>query len=188
MILPDHEIKKYLAEGKIVITPLDDPELQIQPAQVDLRLGNEFRLFKIISIPYIDTRKPQENYTEEVIIPDDHPFILHPGEFVLATVKEYIKIPNDLMGIVDGRSSMGRLGVVIHATSASINPGWEGKFVLEITNISRMSVALYPGQRIAKLAFQKLSSPAERPYSERKDAKYNKTKKIEETKIFNEKR
>ena len=182
MILPDHEIRKYLKEGKIVVEPLDDPENQIQPAQIDLRLGNDFRIFKAISTPYIDTKKGTEGYTEEIKIEDGSPFIIHPREFVLGTVKEYIKLPNDLVGVVDGRSSLGRLGVVIHSTSSSINPGWEGKFVLEITNIGKMPVALYPGQRVAKLAFHKLNSPAERGYAERK-AKYQAQKMIQEGRI-----
>lgn len=182
MILPDHEIKKYIKEGKIVIEPLDEPEKQIQPAQVDLRLGNEFRMFRVRSTPYIDTRNHVGEYTEKVTIDDNEPFVIHPREFVLGTVKEYIKIPNDLVGVVDGRSSLGRLGVVIHATSSSINPGWEGQFVLEITNIGKMPVALYPGQRVAKLAFHKLTSSAEMGYAERKP-KYQGQKHIHEGKI-----
>lgn len=184
MILSDREIKEYIKSGKIVINPLEDPELQIQPAWVDLRLGNEFRIFRIVSTPFIDTRQKTENYTEKLVIKDDEPFIIHPNEFVLGTIKEYIKMPNDLMGVVDGRSSLGRLGVVVHATSASINPGWEGIFVLEITNIGKMPVALYPGQRVAKLAFHMLSSPAVVSYSERKDVKYNKQQGADETKVY----
>ena len=123
MILPDHEIKKRLKEGSLVITPLEDPDTQIQPAQVDLRLGNEFRIFKVNSVPFIDTRTKTSDYTETKVIEDGEQFIIHPGEFVLGTVKEYIKMPDDLVGTVDGRSSLGRVGVVIHATSTSINPG-----------------------------------------------------------------
>lgn len=187
MILSDKDIRQYIKEGKIVVEPLENPDVQIQPAWIDLRLGNEFRIFRIISTPYIDTMQKTENYTEKIIIRDEDPFIIHPNEFVLGTIKEYIKMPNDLMGVVDGRSSLGRLGVVVHATSASINPGWEGIFVLEITNIGKMPVALYPGQRVAKLAFHMLSSPAEKPYSERKDVKYNKQQGADETKVYAEK-
>ncbi|MFQ5648138.1 MAG: dCTP deaminase [Candidatus Aenigmatarchaeota archaeon] len=182
MILPDQEIRRYLEEGKIVIKPMEDPKTQIQPAQVDLRLGNEFRVFRINSVPYIDTKAKTRDYTETKTVRDGDPFIIHPGEFVLGTVKEYIKMPDDLVGTVDGRSSLGRVGVVIHATSTSINPGWEGKFVLEITNIGKMPVALYPGQRVAKLAFHKLSSPAERPYHKR-ETKYQGQETIQETKM-----
>jgi len=186
MILPDHEIKKYLQDGRLVIEPLDDPEMQIQPAWVDLRLDNEFRTFKIIGTPYIDTKKITENYTERHIIPNTQPFIVHPGEFVLGKVLEYIKLPHDIMGSVDGRSSLGRIGIVVHTTSASVNPGWEGNLVLEMTNVGKMPVALYPGMRVCKIAFHKLSSPAERPYNMREGAKYNKQKEILETKVHEE--
>ena len=182
MILPDHEIRKLLKEGSLVIEPLEDPETQIQPAQVDLRLGNEFRVFKVDSVPFIDTRGKTSEYTEVRRVEKGKPFIIHPGEFVLGTVMEYIRMPDDLVGMVDGRSSLGRVGVVIHATSASINPGWEGRFVLEITNIGKMPVALYPGQRVAKLALHRMSSPAERPYSKR-GGKYQGQKGIEETRM-----
>ncbi len=185
MILPDHEIRKLLREGRILIKPIDE-DVQIQPAGVDLRLGNEFRIFKSTSLPYIDTKKKSENYTDTVKIIDDQPFIIHPGEFVLGTVKEYIKIPNDIMGSVDGRSSLGRLGIAIHATSASINPGWEGIFVLEITNIGRAPVAIYPGMRVAKLTLHKLSSPAEKPYGSDGRWKYQKQEGISQSRIHEE--
>jgi len=183
MILPDHEIKKYLASKKLVVEPLEDEEVQIQPAWIDLRLGNRFRVFRITSTPFIDTKTNSEAQTEKFSIEDEKPFIIHPGEFILGSIKEYIKMPDDLMGVVDGRSSLGRLGIVVHSTSASINPGWEGEFVLEITNIGKMPVAVYPGQRIAKLVLHKLSSPAERPYNLRKEAKYNKEKDVTATKV-----
>jgi dCTP deaminase len=186
MILPDHEIKRYLEEGKIVIEPLEDPDIQIQPAGIDLRLGNEFRVFKATSVPYIDMKRKVDNYTQLVNIEDDKAFIIHPGEFVLGTVKEYIKISDDLVGSIDGRSSIGRLGIAIHTTSASINPGWEGKFVLEITNVGRMPVAIYPGMRVAKLTLHKLSSPSEKPYNVRSDVKYHKQDGVNQTKIYEE--
>jgi dCTP deaminase len=185
MILPDHEIRKLLRKGRVVIKPIDE-DVQIQPAGVDLRLGNEFRIFKSTCLPYIDTKKSAENYTDSINIDDDKQFIIHPGEFVLATVKEYIKIPDDLMGSVDGRSSLGRLGIAIHTTSASINPGWEGRFVLEITNMGRAPVALYPGMRIAKLTLHKLSSPAEKPYGSDGRHKYQKQNEISRSRINEE--
>jgi dCTP deaminase len=186
MILPDHEIRKLLKEGRLVIEPMNDPETQIQPNGVDVRLGNEFRIFKIISTPFIDTKKEVKDYTERIVLGDSEPFIIHPGEFVLASLKEYIKMPPDLMGSVDGKSSLGRLGIAIHATSASINPGWEGKFVLEITNMGKMPVALYPNMRIAKLVLHKLSSECERPYNVREDCKYNKQESVTESRIYKE--
>lgn len=186
MILPDHEIRSLLKEGKLVVEPIENPEQQIRSAGIDLRLGNEFRLFKVSGIPYIDIRNKPENYTESIKVENGKPFVLHPREFVLGNVKEYIKMPDNLMGSVDGRSSLGRLGIVIHATSSSINPGWEGRFVLEITNIGKMPVALYPGHRIAKLTLHKLSSPPEKSYSKRKDVKYQAQKGVEETRIHEE--
>ncbi|MFH1445563.1 MAG: dCTP deaminase [Nanoarchaeota archaeon] len=173
MILPDHEIKKLLVEGRLKIEPLDDPENQIQPAGVDLRLGNTFRIFKTSAVPYIDTKKKAEDYTELVEIEDGNQFIIHPSEFVLGSVKEFIKLPDDLVGSLDGRSGIGRLGVSIHTTSSSINPGWEGILVLEISNVGKMPVALYPGMRIAKLALHKLSSPSEKPYNIKKGVLYH---------------
>lgn len=184
MILSDKTIKEVLKEGKLIIKPLDDS--QIQGASVDLSLGNEFRVFKMISTPYIDPKIPLDGYTEAVRVEDDKPFILHPGEFVLGCVKEYIKIPENLMGVIDGRSSLGRLGVVVHVTAAGINPGWEGVFTLEIANVGKMPVALYPNMKICKLVLHELSSPAEKPYYAQKDAKYQKQTKIEESKIFKE--
>jgi dCTP deaminase len=186
MILPDHEIRKLLEEGSLIIDPIDNQEEQIRSAGVDLRLGNEFRLFKVSATPYIDIRNKPENYTEKVTIKEDQPFVIHPGEFVLGSVKEYIRMPENLMGSVDGRSSLGRLGVVIHATSSSINPGWEGRFVLEITNIGKMPVALYPGHRIAKLTLHRLSSPPERSYKDREDVKYQAQEGVSETRIHEE--
>jgi len=187
MILPDHEIKALLAKGVLVIDPIKDMDKQIQPAGIDLRLGNEFKMFKVSTIPCVDTRGKPENCSETVVIKDGDPFIIHPGDFVLGNIKEYIKMPDHLMGSVDGRSSLGRLGVVIHATSSSINPGWEGRFVLEITNISRMPIKLYPGQRIAKLTLHMLSSSPERSYAKRSDSKYQAQEGVEETRIHSEK-
>ncbi|MEM7821499.1 MAG: dCTP deaminase [Candidatus Aenigmatarchaeota archaeon] len=182
MILSDKDIKKYLKDGRIKIDPLEED--QIEGAWIDLRLGNEFKIFKTISTPYIDIKYFVDGYTETIIVKEGEPFIIHPGEFVLASTKEYIKVPDDLMGVVDGRSSLGRLGIVVHATAAGINPGWEGVFTLEIINVGKMPVALYPGMRICKLVLHKLTSPAEKPYYLKRDAKYQKQRKIEESKIF----
>lgn len=184
MILSDRDIREYLKQGKLNIEPLKNPDKQIQAAWVDLTLGNEFRTFKSSSVSIIDTKSPLDGYTELIKIDDDKSFVLHPGEFVLGTVKEYIKMPDDLMGVVDGRSSLGRLGVVVHSTSAGINPGWEGMFTLEISNVGKIPVILYPNMRICKLVLHKLSSPAEKPYNLRKDAKYQKQMGLEESKIF----
>ena len=183
MILSDRDIKEYLKSGKLKVENMEDPEKQIQPSGIDLRLGNNFRVFKNMSIPFIDTKAPVENYTEPIEIPDEKPFIIHPGEFVLGIIKEYVKLPCDLVGTVDGRTSLGRLGINIHATSAGINPGWEGFLTLEISNIGKLPVALYPGMRICKMSFTKLSSEAEKPYQ---TDKYKCPSVPEESKIFKE--
>ncbi len=184
MILSDRDIKKYIREKKLVIKPKPKPE-QIQPAWVDLTLGNEFMVFKRTEVPYIDPKNPKD-YAEKLRVKNHKPFILHPGEFVLGTVREYIKFPSDLAGAVDGRSSLGRLGILTHITSTFINPGWEGRLVLEINNIGKMPVALYPGMRVCKVVFFKLSSPCETPYYAREDAKYQAQKGVEASKLEKE--
>lgn len=145
MILPDHEIRQLLAQGKLIVEP-SQQEVQLQPAGIDLRLGDMFRVFKESSGQYIDPRKENQNYTELVMAEDTQAFVIHPGEFVLGIVREYIKLPDFLMGSVDGRSTLGRLGVTIHTTSASTNPGWEGKFVLEINTLKKPKI-YSPGPR-----------------------------------------
>ena len=184
MILSDRDIKNYINSGKILIEPKLKDE-QFQSAWIDLTLGKEFRVFKSIQSALVDPKKPEE-ITEMVAIDEDKPFIIHPREFVLGTVNEYIKFPNDLAGAVDGRSSLGRLGVVVHITSTFVDPGWEGRLVLEITNVGKMPVALYPGMRICKLVFMKLSSTCEKPYYMKKDAKYQKQDSVEQSKIQQE--
>ena len=184
MILPDHEIRKYLAEGKIVIDPLSDPEVQIQAAWVDLRLGSEFKVFKLTQEAFIDSKNPKE-YTEN-IVSEEAPIIIHPKEFVLGITKEKIRVPADLVGYVDGRSSLGRLGITAHITSAWVDPGFEGRLVLEISNLGKMPVSIYPNMRVAKLLFMKLTSAAERPYNMR-DSKYKNQSTVVESKMHKDK-
>jgi dCTP deaminase len=184
MILSDRDIKSYIKSGKILIEPKLKDE-QFQSAWIDLTLGKEFRIFKITQSALVDPKNPEE-ITEMIALDGDKPFIIHPGEFVLGTVNEYIKFPDDLAGAVDGRSSLGRLGVVVHITSTFVDPGWEGKLVLEITNVGKMPVALYSGMRICKLVFMKLSSPCEKPYYMKKDAKYLKQDNVDQSKIQQE--
>ena len=174
-ILSDVYIKKYLEEGKILIDPLIDPERQIQPSSVDLRIGNEFKGFKIIKKPFIDPKDPEniDSYMESVHVKDEEAFIIHPNEFTLATTYETVKIPDDLVARVEGRSSMGRLGITMHVTAGFIDPGFEGKITLEISNIGKMPVALYPGQRACQIVFETMTSPAEKPYGHPdRDSKY----------------
>ncbi len=164
-ILSDKTIKEYLKEGKITIEPLED-EKQIQPSSVDMRLGNEFKVFKVIRKPYIDPKDPEDiaSYMESTVVEPGEAFIIHPNEFALATTDEYVKVPDDLVARVEGRSSMGRLGVTMHVTAGFIDPGFEGKITLEISNIGAMPVALYPGQRVCQIVFETMTTPSEIPY------------------------
>ena len=164
-ILSDKTIKEYLKEGKIGFEPLQD-EKQIQPSSVDMRLGDEFKVFKVIRKPYIDPEDEEDiaSYMESMIVPEGEAFIIHPNEFALATTLEYVKVPDDLVARVEGRSSMGRLSVTMHVTAGFIDPGFEGKITLEISNIGAMPVALYPGQRVCQIVFETMTTPSELPY------------------------
>lgn len=174
-ILSDSDIKKHIEEGLIIIDPLEDPERQIQPSSVDLRIGSEFKGFRIIRKPCIDPKDKSdiESYMESFHITEKEPFIIHPGEFALATTFEKVKLPDDLVARVEGRSSMGRLGITMHVTAGYIDPGFCGKITLEISNIGKMPVALYPGQRVCQIVFETMTSPAEKPYGHPdRDSKY----------------
>jgi dCTP deaminase len=174
-ILSDVYIKKFLKEGKIKIDPLLDPEMQIQPSSVDLRIGNDFKGFKIIKKPFIDPKDPEniDSYMESIHVEEGEAFIIHPNEFTLATTYETVKVPDYLVARVEGRSSMGRLGITMHVTAGFIDPGFEGKITLEISNIGKMPVALYPGQRACQIVFETMITPAEKPYGHPdRDSKY----------------
>ena len=163
-ILSDKTIKKYLTENKIIIEPLKDDN-QIQPSSVDLRLGDEFRVFKVNKKAFINPKNDDmEEYMETIYSNDDEPFIIHPNEFALATTNEYVEIPSDLVVRVEGRSSIGRLGVTMHVTAGFIDPGFKGKITLEISNIGSLPVALYPGQRVCQIVFETMTTPANKPY------------------------
>lgn len=184
-ILSDKTIKEYLEEGKIVIDPLKD-EQQIQPSSVDMRLGDEFKVFKVIRKPYIDPKDEEDiaEYMESSTVPEGEAFIIHPNEFALATTQEYVKVPNDLVARVEGRSSMGRLGVTMHVTAGYVDPGFEGRITLEISNIGAMPVALYPGQRVCQLVFETMTTPAELPYGHpKRNSKYMKQLKPESSRV-----
>ncbi|WP_400200514.1 dCTP deaminase [Methanobrevibacter smithii] len=184
-ILSDKTIKEYLKEGKIVIDPLKD-EQQIQPSSVDMRLGDEFKVFKVIRKPYIDPKDEEDiaEYMESSTVPEGEAFIIHPNEFALATTQEYVKVPDDLVARVEGRSSMGRLGVTMHVTAGYVDPGFEGRITLEISNIGAMPVALYPGQRVCQLVFETMTTPAELPYGHpKRNSKYMKQLKPESSRV-----
>ncbi|MBI5872222.1 dCTP deaminase [archaeon] len=165
MILSDRDIKQYLQEGKIKINPLDI-ENQLAPVSIDLRLGDEFRVFKVGHNSHIDPSKHSlEDSTELVKVDSDKPFIIHPGDFVLGVTKENVELPDNIAARMEGRSSLGRLGIIVHSTAGKIDPGWKGKLTLEITNIGKLPVALYPEMKFCSLVFEPTSSPVEKPYS-----------------------
>ncbi|MFH0739707.1 MAG: dCTP deaminase [bacterium] len=188
MILSDKDIKEYINRGKIKISPAPDFEKQLGPCSLDLRLGTDFKVFKQSRYPYLDLKRPFDvvDIMEDIVIADDSPFILQPGEFILAVTMEDVFIDNDLMGRLDGRSSLGRLGVVVHSTAARFDPGWNGKPVMELGNLGVMPVVLYSGMRICSLTFETLSSPCERTYHDKKNAKYVKQETATASRISEE--
>ena len=174
MILSDADIKRRLDEGRLTVEPLADPELQIQPASVDLRLGREFLEFQRTNIPCIhpDSANEVAEYVTETVVEEGEEFILHPGDFVLGTTVERLDVPDDLIARVEGRSSLGRLAVVIHATAGIVDPGYRGQVTLELSNLGTAPVALTPGMRISQVIFTELKSAAERPYGAERGSKY----------------
>jgi len=170
-VLSDRDIKKALKSGRLKILGFDEKTISV--ASVDFSLGNEFRVFRHTEVTHIDTKKGvKEEMTELIKIPKGKSFTIHPGEFVLATTIEKIVLPGDLMARLDGRSSLGRLGIVIHSTAGSVDPGFEGTLTLEMTNISKVPVVLWPGIKVCRLTFETLTSPSEKPYHKRKTSKY----------------
>ena len=161
-VLSDGTIRRLVEERRIVIDPWD-PEL-VQPASVDLRLGDSFRVFHNHRTAAIDLRQPPTNLTEEVVVEEDEPFVIHPGEFVLGRTLEWVELPTDIVSRIEGKSSIGRLGLIVHATAGFVDPGFKGTLTLEITNLTRVPIKLYAGLPIAQLSFMVLDAPAERPY------------------------
>lgn len=174
MVLSDGDIKLALKKGRIKVTPRLDLKEQLGSCSIDLRLGNAFRIFEHSKNPFIDpTRKDFTNdITREIKIKKGERFMMQPGDFVLAVTLEKVTISPDLLGRLEGRSSLGRLGIVVHSTASIFDPGWDGNPVLELGNLGRIAVALYPGMRICAMTFEELSSPAEVPYVKKKVAKY----------------
>jgi len=175
MILSDKDIRAAIAAGQITITSEDGKHGQvIGPSSYDIRLGKHFKVYKHAHLAVLDPTKPEsfQDVTETVEIQDGKPFIVQPGEFVLGVTMETVKLPDDIVARVEGRSSLGRLGIIIHSTAGFIDPGFEGSITLEITNINRMPVALYPGMRIGQFAFETMTSAAEVPYNKKGCSKY----------------
>ncbi len=174
MILSDKDIKRHIKERKIVITPKPDFEKQLGPCSLDMHLGGTFKTFKPTQYPYLDLKRKSdfEEIMEEVNVDKGGPFILQPKEIVIAVTKEEIVLPDNVMGRLDGRSSLGRLGLIVHSTAARFDPGWEGKAVMELGNLNIMPIILFEGMRICAMTFETLSSPVETPYLKQKDHKY----------------
>ena len=189
MILSDKDIKKTIQEGKVQVYPAPNFEEQLGPCSLDLHLGNIFKVFRPSQYPYLDLKRNinLEEVMEEMIVGEEgSPFILQPKDFVLAITKEAFTLPDDIMGRLDGRSSLGRLGVVVHSTAARFDPGWSGKAVMELGNMGIMPVVLYTGMRICALTFETLSSPAETPYGKKASHKYTSQDKPKASKINEE--
>jgi len=161
-VLSDGTIRRLVAEGRVRIEPFD--ESMVQPASIDLNLGDSFRVFHNFRVPAIDLADPPTNLTEHVQVPEGEPFVIHPGEFCLGRTAEWVELPDDLVARIEGKSSLGRLGLIVHATAGFVDPGWKGTLTLEITNLTRVPIILWPGKPIAQLSFMTLDAPAERPY------------------------
>jgi dCTP deaminase len=162
VVLSDRTIARLIEEGRIIIDPYDDALLQ--PSSVDVRVDRFFRVFHNARYPYIDVKEPQEELTELVEIGDEQPFILHPGEFVLGSTLERVVLPDDLVARLEGKSSLGRLGLLIHSTAGFIDPGFDGHVTLELSNVANLPITIYHAMKIGQISFVQLSEPAEKPY------------------------
>jgi dCTP deaminase len=161
VVLSDRTIERLLGEGRIEIDPYD-PSL-LQPSSVDVRVDRYFRVFRNNLYPHIDVKVEQENLTELVEIADE-PFILHPGEFVLGSTLERVALPDDLVARLEGKSSLGRLGLLIHSTAGFVDAGWDGHLTLELSNVANLPIAIYPRMKIGQISFLRMTTAAENPY------------------------
>lgn len=189
MILSDRDIKRVVESGRVKIES-DQPEmfLHIHASSMDLRLGNVFKLYEHSKFAILDPKNPETfaGRTRLITIPDGESFIVQPGEFVLGVTMEKVTVPDDLVVRVEGRSSLGRLGIIVHSTAGFVDPGFSGTITLEISNLNRMPVALYPGMRICQLAFEQMSSPADMPYNMKPGSKYQDQVLPEESRLMND--
>jgi dCTP deaminase len=174
MILSDEDIKKNIRDGIIKITPAPNFEEQLGPCSLDLHLGNSFKVFKMSRYTFIDLKNGTnvDDMMEEIIVKDGASFIIQPHDFVITVTKEEITLPSTIMGRLDGRSSLARLGLVIHVTAARFDPGWRGKAVMELGNLGTVPIVLYAGMRICAMTFESLSSLSQVPYLQQADHKY----------------
>lgn len=162
MILSDRSIRGAVDQGRIEIDPFD-PDM-IQPSSIDLRIDRYFRVFENHRYPFIDPKQDQGDLTKQVETEVDYPFILHPGEFVLGSTLESVRLGHDIVARLEGKSSLGRLGLLIHSTAGFVDPGFEGHLTLELSNVANLPIAIYPSMKIGQLSFYELSSPADAPY------------------------
>ncbi len=175
MILSDRDIVAALETGRIKIDPAPDLSRQLGSISVDFRLGSTFMVFEHSRYSYIDPRRPQSigEAMRTIEVAEDEPFIMQPGDFALASTIECLELPDDLLGRLEGRSSIARLGITVHSTAAVFEPGWIGTATMELSNLGRMAVALYPGMRVCAFSFQTVSSPVMTPYRKKTDNKYS---------------
>lgn len=174
MVLSDRDIRKALESGRIGIDPFPDFDTQLGSISVDFRLGHTFMVFEHSRFSFIDPRHPASigDAMRTIEVGDGEPFIMQPGDFALASTMESLELPDDLLGRLEGRSSIARLGITVHSTAALFEPGWVGTATMELSNLGRMAVALYPGMRICAFSFEPVSSPVTTPYRDKKDNKY----------------
>jgi dCTP deaminase len=162
LLLSDKSIKEAIYSKRISIDPFD--ESLLQPASIDLRLGKMMRVFRSTKIPYIDVMQELPNLTEKVEIDEVQPFFLHPHEFALGVILEKIQLPNNIAARLDGKSSLGRLGLLVHSTAGWVDPGWNGHLTLELSNVGQLPISLYFGMKITQISFLEMTTPADRPY------------------------
>jgi len=166
MVLSDRTIKQEIAAGRLVFDPYD--ERLVQPSSVDMRVDRQFRVFHNARYPYIDVKRPMEELTELVTVEGEEPFILHPGEFVLGQTLERVSLPDDLVARLEGKSSLGRLGLLIHSTAGFVDAGFEGNLTLELSNVANLPITIYHGMPIGQISFMRMDGPVENPYGARK--------------------
>jgi dCTP deaminase len=171
MVLSDRSIRAEIEAGRVVIDPYD--EGLVQPSSIDVRVDRRFRVFQNSRYPYIDVRQAMEDLTELVEVQGEEPFILHPGEFVLGQTLERVTLPNDLVARLEGKSSLGRLGLLIHSTAGFVDSGFSGNLTLELSNVANLPITIYHGMPIGQISFMRMDSPVERPYgSDETGSKY----------------
>ncbi len=162
MVLSDRTIRELMAAGRIVVDPCDPAD--VQPSSIDLHLGPLFRVFRNSRYPYIDPAVDQVGLMDLVEASAEEPFVLHPGEFVLGATSERVQLPVDIVARLEGKSSLGRLGLLIHSTAGYVDPGWDGTLTLELSNVANLPIVLTPGMAIGQISFMRMTTPVERPY------------------------